>query len=94
MTRKIERSNLFKKDFKRVSKGKYSTSIDALLIETLQRLISDQELPYQYRDHALIGNWRGFRDCHIKPDLILIYRKVGDDLLQLARLGSHSELSL
>jgi mRNA interferase YafQ len=42
----------------------------------------------------LVGSWKGHRDCHIKPDLILIYRKVGTDALELVRLGSHSELSL
>ena len=42
-------------------------------------------------DHALGGAWRGFRDCHVKPDLVLIYRKSAD-ALALARLGSHSEL--
>jgi len=46
----------------------------------------------QYRDHDLSGNWAGYRDCHIKPDLLLIYRKPDPDTLQLARLGSHSEL--
>lgn len=43
-------------------------------------------------DHDLTGDWIGYRECHIKPDLLLIYRKVGDDMLILARLGSHSEL--
>ena len=45
-----------------------------------------------YRDHALSGKWAGYRECHIKPDLLLIYRKVNTDTLRLARLGSHSEL--
>jgi len=40
----------------------------------------------------MTGNWTDFRDCHVRPDLVLIYRKVGDDALQLVRLGSHSEL--
>ncbi|MDR3503901.1 MAG: type II toxin-antitoxin system YafQ family toxin [Legionella sp.] len=52
------------------------------------------ELAEKHRDHALSGNWSDHRDCHIKPDLILIYRKPEMDTLQLVRLGSHSELSL
>jgi len=49
-------------------------------------------LPQRYFDHALSGDWEDFRDCHIKPDLILIYRKPGLQSLELVRLGSHSEL--
>jgi hypothetical protein len=45
-----------------------------------------------YFDHALSGEWRDFRDCHIRPDLILIYRKPDAENLELVRLGSHSEL--
>jgi mRNA interferase YafQ len=55
-------------------------------------LLSDQVLPANSRDHALIGEWAGYRECHIKPDLLLIYRKADADTLRLARLGSHSEL--
>jgi mRNA interferase YafQ len=40
------------------------------------------------------GEWNDHRDCHVKPDLVLIYRKVGEDTLQLVRLGSHSELGI
>jgi mRNA interferase YafQ len=43
-------------------------------------------------DHALRGEWKDFRDCQVKPDLVLIYRKPGVDVLQLVRLGSHNEL--
>ena len=51
-------------------------------------------LPPRFRDHPLSGAWDDCRDCHVRPDLILIYRRVGDDVLQLVRLGSHSELGL
>ena len=53
---------------------------------------SDQVLPGKNRDHALSGDWMGYRECHIKPDLLLIYRKPDADTLRLARMGSHSEL--
>jgi mRNA interferase YafQ len=49
-------------------------------------------LPESNRDHALSGDWAGYRECHVKPDLLLIYRKVDQATLRLARLGSHSEL--
>lgn len=48
----------------------------------------------RHRDHALTGEWKDHRDCHVKPDLVLIYRKPDDATLQLVRLGSHSELGL
>jgi mRNA interferase YafQ len=57
-------------------------------------LARDQALEPRHRDHALTGDWADHRDCHIKPDLVLIYRKTGDDVLPLVRLGSHSELGL
>jgi mRNA interferase YafQ len=54
----------------------------------------DQLLEPRHRDHALTGEWKDHRDCHVKPDLVLIYRKPNDATLQLVRLGSHSELGL
>ena len=58
----------------------------------MERLVSDMVLPESNRDHALSGDWAGYRECHVKPDLLLIYRKVDQATLRLARLGSHSEL--
>ncbi|MDD0929928.1 type II toxin-antitoxin system RelE/ParE family toxin [Xylella fastidiosa] len=46
----------------------------------------------RHRDHALVGNWKDLRDCHIKPDLVLIYTRVDSKTLTLVRLGSHVEL--
>jgi mRNA interferase YafQ len=66
--------------------------LDALLLEAIELLASDQQLPQRYFDHALSGEWSGFRDCHIRPDLVLIYEKPHTDTLRLVRLGSHSEL--
>ena len=51
-------------------------------------------MPRRYFDHSLGGKWHDYRDCHIKPDLVLIYRKPDDASLELVRLGSHSELGL
>ena len=56
-------------------------------------LANDQPLEPRHRDHALSSNWKGYRDCHVRPDLVLIYR-LDENRLMLARLGSHSELDL
>jgi mRNA interferase YafQ len=58
----------------------------------LVTLANDRPLEPKHRDHDLSGDWSGYRECHVKPDLLLIYRKTDQDLLRLARLGSHSEL--
>ncbi len=57
-------------------------------------LAKDEPLPRRCFDHALSGEWSDHRDCHIRPDLILIYRKPDETSLELVRLGSHSELGL
>jgi len=57
-------------------------------------LADDLPLAEKHRDHALTGDWKDHRDCHIRPDLVLIYRKPDAKTLQLVRLGSHSELGL
>lgn len=57
----------------------------------ISKLQAGETLDEKNVDHPLTGNWLGFRDCHIKPDLVLIYR-VFEGQLQLARIGSHSEL--
>lgn len=70
---------------------KNMVKLDTALIEVLYLLLNGGSLPQKYKDHELIGNHKGFRECHIKPDLLLIYQK-DDEYLSLARLGSHSEL--
>ena len=68
--------------------------MDEAFLEVLGELLNDRPLPARFRDHALTGEWRDFRDCHVKPDLVLIYRKPDSETLQLVRLGSHSALGL
>jgi mRNA interferase YafQ len=92
--RTIRRASRFKRDLKRETGGLYRSILATVLPETLNLLINDQPLPPSALDHSLTGDWEGYRDCHLKPDLVLIYRKLGTDELQLARLGSHSELRL
>jgi mRNA interferase YafQ len=92
--RKIERTTRFKRDYKRELKGQYSQVLAGDFIDILKLLLADSALEERQRDHALTGNWVDHRDCHIRPDLILIYRKPDNEVLQLVRLGSHSELGL
>lgn len=92
--RAIDRVQQFRKDYKREARGKYRATLDNDLVELLELLANDVELPERFVDHGLGGQWKGHRDCHIHPDLVLIYRKPGGDTLQLVRLRSHSELSL
>lgn len=91
--RTIERATAFKRDYKRVkATPRYSKDVDELLSAAVEKLLSDHALPPRNRDHELSGDWHGYRECHLKPDLLLIYRKPDADTLRLARLGSHSEL--
>lgn len=90
--RTIDRASAFKRDYKRESKGQYRAKLDDVLTPVLVALSTDQPLDARYRDHDLSGEWAGYRECHVKPDLLLIYRKSDADTLRLARLGSHSEL--
>lgn len=92
--RTIEYTTQFKRDYKRETKGKHSAILNSIFIEIIDLLKRDKPLAAKHRDHALSNNWHDHRDCHIKPDLILIYRKPDEKTLQLVRLGSHSELSL
>ena len=84
----------FKRDYKREKKGQHRVTLDADLHAVLSDLLDDQPLQPRHCDHALTGEWKDHRDCHVRPDLVLIYRKPNDTVLQLVRLGSHSELGL
>jgi len=73
--------------------------LDTDLKQIITLLAGDMPLPAKLHDHALTGKWKDYRDCHIRPDLVLIYRRFNADnehprILVLARLGSHSELDL
>ena len=92
--RTIEKTGQFKRDYKREAKGQHRSTLDAEFVPVLLALANDVPLEPRHHDHGLTGNWSDHRDCHLKPDLVLIYRKPDDDTLQLVRLGSHSELGL
>jgi len=99
--RKIEPTTAFKRDFKREGKGPRRAVLDTDLKQVITALANDVPLAAKHRDHSLTGNWKYYRDCHVRPDLVLIYRLIDGDgtennpaRLVLARLGSHSELDL
>jgi mRNA interferase YafQ len=94
MPRTIKRTGRFKKDYRREKSGVFGKKLDLLLRGVVTLLQIDEPLPERLNDHPLYGEWLDHRDCHIRPDLVLIYRKPDADTLELVRLGSHSELSL
>ena len=86
----IRYSNAFKKDYQAILKRGYNP---CLLQNILVLLCEQQPLPPKYKDHKLSGNYAGFRECHITPDWLLIYKVEQDILtLSLTRTGTHSHL--
>ncbi len=80
----------FKKDYKLARKRNLNIE---LLDEIIRKLARGEELPKENRDHALSGNWLGYRECHIQSDWLLIYRvEEGVLILTLTRTGTHSDL--
>ena len=92
--RTTERINQFKRDYKRESKGQHRATLDATLEPVIEALANDQPLALRHHDHQLSGDWADHRECHLKPDLLLIYQKPDAATLLLVRLGSHAELEL
>ena len=87
--REIIRQKQFKTDMKQIARsGRYKVNDLLLVVESLAK---DEALAKRHRDHAPTGNWQDFRECHIKPDWLLIYRLETDKLI-LVRSGSHSDL--
>jgi len=85
---KLIQPSSFKKDVKRQKKRGRDLAKLKVVIELL---VAGKDLPQQYLDHGLSGNWNGWRDCHIEPDWILIY-KSSPDSITLGRTGTHSDL--
>ena len=86
--RTARRSGRFKRDVSRAEKRGWDLS---KLRRVLLFLIEDSPLPAELRDHPLKGEWKGYRDLHIEPDWILIYRVTGDEV-ELVRTGTHADL--
>lgn len=90
MSRDIIWTSKFKKDYKAIIKRNLDIN---LLDDVIRALARGDILPKQYNDHALSGNWKGFRECHIAPDWLLIYSIEDNNLLLvLSRTGTHSDL--
>jgi len=86
----IRYSAQFKKDYKIIKKRGYDIR---LLVEVLEILSSEYPLSPKHRDHALVGDYKGHRECHVTPDWLLIYKiKDGELVLELTRTGTHSDL--
>lgn len=86
----IRTTSKFRKDLKLAKKKGLNI---ALLQEVVDVLVSGEKLSEKHRDHALTGDWESFRECHIQPDWLLIYKISGDSLiLTLVRTGTHSDL--
>jgi mRNA interferase YafQ len=97
--RSVIKSRAYRKDFQREGAGKYREVLADDLPNVIATLAADMPLPLKYRDHMLTGNWAGHGECHLKPDLLLVYMKIDgvifEDMvgeLRLVRLGSHSEI--
>lgn len=90
MTYRIRPTSKFQKDLKRVERRGYEIS---LLSDVIKRLAAGEPLPPKYKDHALTGDYKGCRECHITPDWLLVYRIHDEELiLILTRTGTHSDL--
>ena len=87
---KISFTKDYKRDLKRLA-NQPEILLAAEMIDVMHHLLNGKNLPEKYKDHALSGNWKGFRDCHIKNDLVLIYH-VNNEELTLVRLNTHSEV--
>ncbi len=87
---KIRRTTQFKKDYKKIIKQGLDENA---FIVVLKLLCGETPLPQKYKDHPLQGNYKGYRDCHIEPDWVLIYKIEKEvSLITLQRTGSHSDL--
>ncbi len=84
----IVKSKSFKKDFKKLSNDEKSDTLNII-----SKLAKGETLEEKYKDHQMSGKLKSFRDCHVRPDLILIYKYNNTEVeLYLLRIGSHSKL--
>jgi mRNA interferase YafQ len=85
---RLFKTNSFKRSYKKL---RLSDEEDLAYIDVVYNLLCDVKLVDKYKDHQLVGKLQDFRECHIKPDLLLIYM-IEDNILKLVDIGSHSEL--
>ncbi len=84
----LARTKRFKKSFKKLH---LKDSDEAIYIDVVSKLLNEISLDEKYKDHFLKGNPQQYKECHLKPDLLLIYRIYRDEV-QLIDIGSHSDL--
>ena len=90
MQYKIEYTSRFKKEYKLAKKRGRNISLLRTVIDILAK---GEPLPEKYRDHSLVSNWTGYRECHIQGDWLLNYKCQNDELiLSLTATGTHSDL--
>lgn len=88
MKYEVKFSRRFKKSFK-----KFDRKIQDDILSMLELLANDVSLEAKYKDHKLIGDYKDCRECHIKPDLLLIYKKENKNLILIClAIGSHADL--
>ena len=88
MTRQLVRTSQFKRDYR---KRVLSPKVEAAVTDVLGRLLSGAAFEPHHRNHPLKGSWTGVRDCHVQPDLLLLY-EINGNLVILRRLSTHSDL--
>lgn len=82
----------FKQDMKLIERRGYDTTLLLIVVDLLAK---GEPLPEEYKDHSLSGKWKGHRECHIKPDWLLVYKVLNNTLvLSLVRTGTHSDIGL
>lgn len=83
-----EYSNQFKRDYKKAkARGKNISSLTTVM----DILLNEEPMPATYRDHQLVGEWKGFRELHIAPDWLLVYR-IADGIVYFTRTGTHADI--
>lgn len=88
----IRWSSAFKADYNRISRTPRYVGFETVFADVLHYLQRGQALPAVYQDHPLQGEWKEYRDCHLPPDLLLIYTEQSVDTIALPRLGTHSQI--
>ena len=88
----LKESTQFRRDLKRELRNPDNKDLVFLLSKVLDFLQNQLRLPEKYQVHQLKGRYIGYLECHLKPDLLLIYRSKDGGVLELVRLGSHSDL--
>ena len=88
--RYVGQTKNFNRDIKKLVRGNIITAELGIIVN---KLANNEPLDFSYHDHALTGNWKGYRECHLAFDLVLIYELDDENnILELARIGSHSEI--